>query len=145
MPCKTSWLPTSERQCQIDLRLLTWAKTFERSQLPQLEAPLSTALLSTSIHMAGAEHDITQHLMRHLVSGVADNGPPWATAMHIWSAERMRHKLIAQNHVTKHPHIGMMNNYKAEWLADAVAEKIAEAAGASPDGPNLQVWCVCVR
>ncbi len=51
-----------------------WSKIFQRSQLPKLQALLHKALLMTSIHFPGAQHDIIQHLMHHIVDGIETSG-----------------------------------------------------------------------
>ena len=99
-----------------------WSKTFQRSQLPKLQALLHKALLMTSIHFPAAQHDIIQHLMHHIVDGIEANGPPWASAM--WAFERLWYVLISQNHSTKHPATSMMMNWRAERLADRLCERI---------------------
>ncbi|KAL0029100.1 hypothetical protein WJX77_006704 [Trebouxia sp. C0004] len=64
-----------------------WSKMFQRSQLPKLQALLHKVLLMASIPFPGAQHDIIQHLMHHIVDGIEANGPPWASAM--WAFERL--------------------------------------------------------
>lgn len=98
-----------------------WAKSFRRSELPKLKATLHKALLQTCIHFPGAQHDIIQHLMHHIVDGIEANGPPWSSAM--WPFERLWHVLISQNH-SKHPATSMMLNWRAERLADRLCEMI---------------------
>ena len=100
-----------------------WAKSFNRSELPKLKALLHKALLMTSIHFPGAQHDIIQHLMHHTVDSIEANGPPWSSAM--WPFERLWHVLISKNHCTKHPATSMMMSWRAERMADRLCEMIA--------------------
>lgn len=93
-----------------------WAKSFLRSELSKLKALLHKALLQTSIHFPAAQHDIVQHLMHHIVDGIEEHGPPWASSM--WPFERLWHVLISQNHSTRWPATSMMQNYRAGRLAN---------------------------
>ena len=115
-----------------------WAKTFQRSQLPNLRALMHKALLMTSIHLPAAQHDMIQHLLHHVVDNIETNGPPWACAM--WASERLWHVLIAQNHGVKHPATSMMMNWRAERLADRVCAK-ADVEQASTEQVHHRQHC----
>ncbi len=123
MHCKTSWRQDQGKPCHCCLRQLAESGlSFFSARSPKLQALLHKALLMTSIHFPGAQHDIIQHLMHHIVDGIEANGPPWASAM--WAFERLWYVLISQNHSTKHPATSMMMNWRAERLADWLCERI---------------------
>ena len=98
-----------------------WAKSFLRSELPKLKALLHKALLQTTIHFPGAQHDIVQHLMHHIADGIELHGPPWASAM--WPFERLWHVLISQNHSTRWTAISMMLNHRAGRVAKQLCDE----------------------
>ncbi|DBA88823.1 TPA: hypothetical protein ACH3X1_016441 [Trebouxia sp. C0004] len=92
-----------------------------RSELPKLKTLLHKALLQTSIHFPGAQHDIVQHLMHHIADGIELHGPPWASAM--WPFERLWHVLISQNHSTRWAAISMMFNHRAGRVANQLCDE----------------------
>ena len=117
-----------------------WAKSFKRSELPVLKSLVHTALLKFGICFPVYQHDITQHLLHHVVDGIEDHGPPRALAM--WALERLWGVLIAQNHSRPYPATSIMLNVRAMKLAILVKSKIA--AG-ELDEEFMQVCVACMQ